>query len=158
MREELYHPLLAHFPIVLFVLALFFKGLEIIFYKHIDLSEKMNSFCRIVLFAAPFFYLVTMYLGDSALDIIKKDFCNLKSIYEHEEVAKTALFFIVPALILEGLSKIEALKKKWKLHLSLLILALLLMSNGFIFKAAHSGAMLVYENGAAVRGAQSSCR
>lgn len=158
MREELYHPMLAHFPIVLLFLALILKSLEIAFIKNSHLSDRMNFFARIVLFSAPLLYLITMYLGDAAFEIIKKDFCHLKLIYDHEELSKLALVFIMLATVLEALSKIESITKKMRTALSILTLVTLITVNGLVFKTAHSGAMLVYDHAAAVRGARNDCR
>lgn len=157
MREELYHPMFAHFPIVFFVLALVFKTLELTYFKHKEFSEKMNFFCRIVLFTGPFLFLLTMYLGDSALDIIKKDFCQLKLLYDHEEMAKMALPWIILANGFEAVSKIEKVKH-WRKIISGVTLVTLLLVNFQMWKAAHSGATLVYEYGAAVKKSVVDCR
>jgi len=157
MREELYHPMVAHFPIVFFVLALVFKTAELTCFKQKEISEKMNFFCRIVLFTGPFLFLLTMYLGDSALDLIKKDFCQLKLVYDHEEIAKMALPWIILANGFEASSKIEKIKK-WKNVLSGATLIALLLINFQMWKTAHTGAMLVYEHGAAVKQSVVNCR
>lgn len=160
MREELYHPMLAHFPIVLFLMILILKILVLTLAlsdRSGDLSQKLNWFARILLVIAPLIYLVTLYLGDSALEIIKNDFCDLKSIYAHEEMAKQSLIFIILSLILEGVGQIEKIKIKMEKPLMTLTVLILIAGNFLILKTAHSGAMLVYDKGAAVLSSPQAC-
>lgn len=157
MREELYHPLVAHFPIVIFFIATIFKGMELITFSHHEWRERINFFGRFFLFAGPLFFLVTMYLGDTALDIVKKDFCDIGSLYAHEEAAKNALIFIIIATILESLSQVKLIKEKYFKPVVISTFLTLVIANIIIFKTAHSGAMIVYNQGAAVKTAPVSC-
>lgn len=149
IRDELLHPMLAHFPIVMFTLALMVKSLEITStYKFEAFSTKLNFVSKFLIFTAPLFYLLTIYLGDIANDAIKNEFCELTLISKHEELGYYALYFFIGALIFESLS--EVLKKK-RMLFNFAVLLSLIGSNYFIFKTAHSGAEMVYEKGAAVR-------
>jgi uncharacterized membrane protein len=149
IRDELLHPMLAHFPIVMFTLAFVVKSLEIVTsYKLKAFSEKLSFVSKSLIFTAPLFYLLTIYLGDIATDAIKNEFCELSLISKHEELGYYALYFFIGALLFESLGEVF---KKRKLVCNFAVLISLIFSNYFIFKTAHSGAEMVYEKGAAVK-------
>jgi uncharacterized membrane protein len=158
MREELYHPMFVHFPIVLFLLALVFKIAVMFLSKYPELKEKCHCFATIALYSTPMFYLVSMYLGDASFDKIKTNFCDLRAITLHEEMAKWGLLAIILTLALESLSHIEKIKQKADLSMKALVLLMMIIGNFLIFKTAHSGGELVYEKGAAVKAAPQICR
>jgi uncharacterized membrane protein len=149
IREELLHPMLAHFPLAMFALALFTKSFELILFKKFnDLSSKLSIISKFLIFSAPAFFLITIYLGDVATDIIKNNFCDLALISKHEDLSYYALYFFIGTLAFEALSEIN---KKFKMPLQVLVLLTLIFGNYFLFKAAHLGGELVYEKGAAVK-------
>lgn len=149
IRDELLHPMISHFPIAMFFLAMISKSIELIsFHKYRDLSSKFNFVTRFLIFTAPLFYLLTIYLGDIATDAIKNEFCELALISKHEQLGYYALYLIIASLVLESLCEIF---KKKKVIFSGLTLFTLILSNYFIFKTAHLGGHLVYEKGAAVK-------
>ena len=157
MREELYHPMFVHFPIVLFLLALVFKIAGMLISKYPELKEKCHTFATFALYLTPLFYLISMYLGDAAFDKIKSNFCDLRAASLHEEMAKWALLAIIISLVLESLSHLEKIKQKADLLMKALILVAMITGNFLIFKTAHSGGELVYEKGAAVKAAPQIC-
>ena len=158
MREELYHPMLVHFPIVLFILALVFRILGMLFFKYPDLREKCHTFATFALYLTPLFYLPSMYLGDVSFDVIKSHFCDLRAIALHEEMAKWGLLALIITLVLESLSHIEKIKLKADLLMKSLVLIAMLVGNVLMIRTAHSGGELVYEKGAAVKAAPQICR
>ena len=158
MREELYHPMLVHFPIVLFLLALVFKIASMLLTKYPRPKENCLSFATFALYLTPLFYLPTMYLGDASFDIIKSNFCDLRAVSLHEEMAKWTLLAIILTLVLESLSHVEKIKLKADLWIKYLVLLAMIIGNFLIFKTAHSGGELVYEKGAAVKAAPQICR
>ena len=148
IREELLHPMISHFPIVMFSLALFSKSLELLtFTKFSDFSKRLNFLSKSLIFTAPLFFLITIYLGDIATEIIKGDFCEYYLIAKHEEYGYYALYFFIGSLIFESLS--EVFKNK-RMLCHFVVLLTLIGGNYYIFKTAHLGAKLVYEKGAAV--------
>lgn len=160
IREELLHPMFLHFPIALFVLALLLKFSQLICPKqfkntiiYISISNK------VILTLAALTYLISIFLGDIALDAIKKNFCDLSAIYNHEQVAQNALYFFIGALLFEGVSSIEQIKKSkfYLTTINLIVLTFLFAGNYTMVDAAHLGAQLVYEKGAAVKNSSNSC-
>jgi uncharacterized membrane protein len=148
IREELLHPMISHFPIAMFSLALVTKSLELLTYsKYRDFSKKVNFLSKSLIFTAPLFFLITIYLGDIATEIIKSNFCESYLIPKHEELGYYALYFFIGSLIFESLS--EVFKDK-KIICNSIILLTLIGGNYFLFQTAHLGAKLVYEKGAAV--------
>ena len=149
LREELYHPMISHFPIVMFFLALVTKLVGLSLQKlNKDSAANILYISRLLMYTAPFTFLISMYLGDFALDQIKNDFCDLYIVYQHEEVAYYALYSFLLVLGFEAISEI---KSKFKVLLQYASLLFLLVGNFYLFKTAHSGAGLVYDLGAAVK-------
>lgn len=149
IREELLHPLFSHFPIVLFVLALLTKIIWVILRllknQH---APQFQYISKLIIYVAPFTYLISIYLGDFALDQIKSDFCDLHEVYKHEEVAYYALYCFLVVLALEAVSE---LKSKLKMILQAGTILFLILGNFYLFETAHLGAKLVYDMGAAVK-------
>ncbi|ATH09339.1 hypothetical protein BIY24_15740 [Halobacteriovorax marinus] len=149
IREELYHPMFSHFPIVMFALALITKliGLSLLKLRP-QAANYLLTTAKLLIYISPFLFLITIYLGDFALDQIKNQFCDLFQIYKHEEVAYYALYCFLVVLALEAVSE---LKHNFKIHMQVGALIFLFCGNYFLFKTAHSGALLVYDLGAAVK-------
>lgn len=149
IREELLHPVLSHFPIAMFSLALVTKLLELLLRKaKREFQLKLNFVSKFLIYLAPLFFLVSMYLGDSSFEIIKSEFCDLALVSKHEDLAYFALYFFLGTLIFESLSEFL---KKFELLLQVGAFITLLFGNYYLFKTAHLGGELVYEKGAAVK-------
>jgi len=149
IREELLHPVLSHFPIAMFSLALGTKLLELLLFKaKREFQKKLNFVSKFLIYLAPLFFLIAMFLGDSSLDIIKNEFCDLSLVSKHEDLSYWALYFFLGTLIFESLSEFL---KKFEIFLQIGAFITLLFGNYFLFKTAHLGGELVYEKGAAVK-------
>lgn len=149
IREELYHPLFSHFPIVMFFLALLTKVIGLSLHKlKKDFAKLFLSSSKLLIYTSPFVFLISIYLGDFALDQIKNEFCDLFQIYKHEEIAYYALYCF---LVVLGLEAVSELKTKLKSILQIGVIIFLFIGNYFLFETAHSGATLVYDLGAAVK-------
>ena len=154
IREELLHPISVHFPLVMFTLAMIIKALEISSFKWKKQLRENYSFCvKVLLFTAPMLYIISMFLGDSALEIITKDICDLTAAYRHESLSYNAMYAFCVALIFETLTVIDRFTCKLLASFHFLVLTFLIVGNVYMFQSAHSGAMLVYEQGAAVKNA-----
>lgn len=152
IREELLHPVMSHFPIALMTLALLTKIAQILALKFAQNQVKnLQLITRFLLFSAPVFFLMTMFLGDSSLDIIKNDFSELTLVYQHEELSYICLYFLLGSVVLEVLTMLEQIKLKFKPYIEFAIVVTLLVSNIYLFQAAHLGGQLVYDHGAAVK-------
>lgn len=158
LREELLHPLSAHFPVALFVLATFVKLAEIIFQKNESTARNCSVIFNFLIMLTPLFYLITMFLGDLSLEIIKPKFCDLASAGRHEDLAYETLYFLVGALLFFGIASIEQVRKRFYLQCQIVVLIFLVLGNFYLIQTAHLGATLVYEKGAAVKGYTGKCR
>ncbi len=151
IREELLHPIMAHFPIALFVLALFTKMAQVFAMKFAkDQVQNLQVITRFLLFSAPLFFLVTLFLGDTSLDIVKNDLPNLTLAYKHEDTSYLALYFFLGAIFSEVIISIETIGLGIKKAAHISVLLLLIIGNYYLMQTAHLGGMLVYEQGAAV--------
>lgn len=151
LREELLHPALSHFPIALLILASFTKMSYIItLEKSLQNKEKLLFTHRLLLFTGSAMLLPVIFLGDMAFDIIKEDLCNIVHAYQHEELGQITLSIYIIALIPELLDASEKLNKIPPRYIHYTGLLLLILGNIFLFQAAHSGANLVYQQGAGV--------
>ena len=153
IREELLHVVFAHFPIAMLSLALLCKIILVLTPEKFALTKSKIEFSYLsLLFSAPMFYLITIFLGDTALDLIKNDVCNLTLVYEHEQTAEKAIPFFLVTIVLEVLLLSKKITKAPLLKLlSLISLIFLIIGNLFMFKAAHLGGQMVYEYGTAVK-------
>ena len=154
IREALLHPMLVHFPIVLFILALGLKVVELFV-----MSSVLPLIQRWVLGLGAMTYLLSLFLGDIAFDAIRSDFCHLTSVYRHEDLAHQAAYFFVSAIFFEALTAVSFIKsnKIFSRSVQFLVFLMLLVGNGYMLRTAHLGAELVYEKGAAVRGYPHDC-
>lgn len=156
MRTELYHPLFSHFPIVFYVLAFLFKlALELPFFpkdKKLNIKFAFNIF----FYALPLLYIVNFFLGDEALGIVKNKLCDINKLYRHEEDAFTMFYILLIIYLFELLRTF--LKSKIILRV-LVYIQLASWTFGFIYLIflTHSGAMLVYDQGAAVKDVTAKC-
>jgi uncharacterized membrane protein len=148
LREELYHPILSHFPIVL--LSLFpLLHLSYYFIK----KNEILLFKQFFLYVGSLFYFMSMFTGDEAADHIKSTFCYLGEIYQHEQSAEYGLIALIITLLLDISWHLvdKAKKNKIKKLINHLVSISSLLVLYWVVDTAHLGAMLVYERGAGVK-------
>lgn len=143
VKAEHLHPLTVHLPLGLLVMIpiclislFFFKNKN-----HDSLKFTLHGLFTIGLLS----FGMSTFLGDMAFDEVKKNLCSIGAVYSHEEMAYNALILY---LITYGLFLFYEVKKK-----KIALTASLFLSLGasfYLFKTGHSGAMLVYEQGAGV--------
>lgn len=151
IRQELYHPLISHFPIVIIILALVSKILEITFKE----KREFSFLTKGLLYTAPLFMIFSIYTGDTAFDIVKSELCELALVYSHEESGKITLILLMITIFLEVLTEIKQFAKfSFIRYLALLSLFVTVLS---VAKTAHLGAELVYDHGAAVKLSKKEC-
>lgn len=160
MRSELFHPLSVHFPIALVVL---FFGLKIFgyFVRKEEQKNDLKKFNFVVLTLSLVSVFISIYLGDMAFEVVRSNLCQIGKVDQHEELSKLLALTLFVTLTIETLvlvfeSKIKdrniyKLKEIFTLLLSIVALA-------FLFQTSHSGAMLVYEQGAGVLNHTKSCQ
>ena len=156
MKTELFHPLFAHLPIGLLCIAPVFKIIAIVLsqFGQKILAERVNFSFRLNLYIALLGYLLVLFLGDMAADVVKSELSKLQDLYNHEEFAYYCLYAFMVATTLETFSMIETdhkisiyLKSIW---LQFLILVFLFVGSFYLYKTGHLGSQLVYEQGAGV--------
>lgn len=153
IREELLHPMLSHFPIVLLTLVAFIKPIEIIYKIRKKQNEVITIIALFLLYTAPLFSIMSLFLGDNSFDIIKHDICELTAAYYHEDMAHMTLYFLLGAVLIQVLIQSKKLIKH-ELLIEFILLGLIWTSSFYLFKTAHSGGELVYKHGAAVLNAK----
>ena len=144
IREELIHPATIHFSIAFLT---FVTPIYVIYlYKKNKNIEFLLNFFFITGLAT---LAGSMFLGDMALDIVKKDLCRIQDAYAHEEHAYyTMCIFILSYASFMGRLYVKEELKKWPLLLGLI---LSIGANFYLVKTGHSGSNLVYEQGAGVK-------
>ncbi len=162
MRTELFHPLSVHFPIAFIVLFIVIK-IATLFVKDEIVKKIGNFFYQASLITSLILTGASLYLGDSAAEIVKNKICQMSKIDQHEDFSKLLLLVLILLLAVEIL--FTFLKDHWKnanlktiriLHV-FLVLILFFATGFFLFKTAHTGAALVYEQGAAVLNHPKNC-
>lgn len=153
MREELLHSAFSHFPIALLTLALLTKTLFYIFVtKQPKIASNLSLISKFLMFSAPIFFLISIFLGDLAVDIIKNDICNLTLVYEHEHTAQLSLIYFLIAISCEIILGLEALhQKSLRFALHTILMITLIIGNFYMLKSAHLGGDMVYNHGVAVK-------
>ncbi len=145
LREELYHPVVSHFPIALLSLVPF-VGLGRLMKKE-NIIKNCEFLFRVFLYLGLTSYLVTLYLGDLSLEIIKSQLPKLQAAYHHEDMAYYTLYLFMSVLGIDSLY----LNMKDKHWLNYFIIIASFAGLYFLIQTGHSGATLVYEYGAAVK-------
>lgn len=149
MRNELYHPLISHLPLVF--LGLFPIAALLGFLFKDELKSHMLFLKHLFLYGGIFGLFISLFLGDMALDEVSSTVCQLNKVYHHEE---QAYFMLYSSLVLLALEVLIFMKKEIKeafLVLPQILVGFVLLF--FVYQTGHSGAELVYEYGTAVKNA-----
>jgi len=145
IRQELIHPVISHFPIVLLTL------LPCAYLCHLKSDKKESLYLyRACLYIGSLFFFMSLFTGDESLEIIKPNFCHLLDVYRHDDSAHDALIALIIVLFCDASFYIEKLQRFKKIVKVLMLLVSFTLS-ALIARTAHQGAMLVYEKGAAVK-------
>ncbi len=162
MRTELLHPLSVHFPIAFIVLFIVIK-IATLFVKDEIVKKIGNFFYQASLILSLILTAISLYLGDSAAEVVKGKICQISKIDQHEELAKLLLLVLIVLLAVEIL--FIFMRDHWKVlnsktlmvvH-SILVLILFAATGIYLFQTAHTGAALVYEQGAGVLNYTKNC-
>lgn len=145
MRTELYHALFTHFPIVLMGLSPVWLLLDAIG-KPKHLEKTWTYAFRFFFYGGLLTYMVNLFLGDEAYEIVKNTACSLAALQKHDDLAHTALYIYLAGLLYEP-SQIVVSKKVSGIFFFLILCA----GSFYLFKTGHSGAEAVYELGTGVK-------
>lgn len=153
MRSELFHPLISHFPIVLF--TLFPVVLTASFFVKESYRTHLAFCARLFLYIGMLGQFLSMYLGDLALEKINTTLCRLQLAYDHEHNGRMILYIFIVVVAIDA----AILSKKYSFNKALNYGKLLVSLVGlwFVIQTGHTGSQLVYDYGAAVQVPQ-SCR
>ncbi|EQC48438.1 hypothetical protein M899_1861 [Bacteriovorax sp. BSW11_IV] len=148
MRAELLHPLTVHLPLGLIILIPFaLLGICFATKKSKEKTNEALKFSTHALYIIGLFtFAMSTFLGDMAFDEVKKNLCQIGHVYSHEEYAYTTLVIFL-------VSHLSYIIFEVKHNLLLLYSATVISFAGtyYLIQTGHSGAMLVYEQGAAVK-------
>lgn len=158
MRVEFLHSAFAHFPIAIAFICIFTKGLEIAVRPfHEKLAKDLEIICRYLLFCLPLFLMITVFIGDEALEAVKSSACNLAKIYRHEELGERAIIVVSLALVIQVLILLKNIKSNLKKILNIILFVVLCFNGYVIGQTAHIGGELVFDDGVAVKPATREC-
>lgn len=152
-RTEVWHPLTVHFPIVLlmigalsFYISLFLKS-----------NREWQIASALLLFSGVIASWVSVWTGDLADGIVARKICDPTILKEHENAAITASWIFSFSVLLVA--------SQWSRHvlffrryIRIISIPLIAIGLYFLLKAGHSGASLVYEQGAGVLGHPTDCQ
>ncbi|MFK8136791.1 MAG: DUF2231 domain-containing protein, partial [Bdellovibrionales bacterium] len=151
LREELFHPIVSHFPIAMYFLA-WGVSLVLLFFKTDSPKRNyLNGLVSFLLYVGAPFLLLSIFLGDMAFEITKKNLCSISKAYEHESYAEYSLVALIIAILVHSILQYPDLKAKIVPRLRSILLALVLsVGVAYLGWTAHLGGQLVYEQGAGV--------
>jgi uncharacterized membrane protein len=148
-REELIHPLLAHFAVALVPLALLFRAG--------GLFTRWGFFrpASILLVAlGTLAAWVAVYTGGLAEDVVNKVICDPTVTKTHEEFAEWTAILVSAVLGMD----LAALKfSRFSRKLEWLSALVLVIASGLLMQTGHLGASLVYQQGAATYHPSEQC-
>ncbi len=137
-RRELWHPLLAHFPIALLTLgSLFWIGARV--FRRTCPSYLLPS-ARLLLGVGVASAWLSIFLGEQAESVVNRVICDPTVTQVHHDWAWRAGIGFSAAFVMDLMIA----------RLKLLTALILLSSLGALTYSAHLGASLVYQQGAAV--------
>lgn len=142
MNEAHIHLILNHFPIILPMIAILARLSAFVFK-----SESLKRFALILLVLGAIASFAAMQSGEKAEEIIENmSFFSEQYLEAHEEAAETYAIF---SYIVGGLSLValwaEITKKKFRVYLTEITMALCIMSLYFAQKTGNTGGQIRHE-------------
>ncbi len=153
-REELWHPLIVHFPIVTLLLASV-AGLLFLLFRKTRFADFLRRGTASLLVIGVVTGWVAIYTGLTAYNVEVRKLCDPDVLHLHRQWGYVALWFYSGALMLY-------LVHRYFIHRSVLlfnsILVLILVAGaGSLCYSAHAGAEVVYQQGAGVYQPSEDC-
>ena len=110
---------------------------------------------RFLLYAGLAFFALSLFLGDMALETVRPQVCDFAAVNRHEDSAYITLYLFVVVAILDTVQLASNIEKHRKRQI--LVVLMFIFSSLATFhlgRTGHQGAMLVYEQGLAVKTSQ----
>lgn len=151
-RTEVYHPLSAHFPVALLLVALLFKLVALGFKKEVWILGG-----TVLLILGTIGIWIAIYTGNLADGIVSRKICDPTVLKEHQNMAYVTAWLFTASALLELLKFLKSgliIQKRLLTIFSILIMA---VGSGFLIYVGHLGANLVYQQGAGVYHPSGDC-
>ena len=151
LREELLHPLLVHFPVALILVAV--AVLLVASVWRAPQTKARLFFCwRLLLAIGAITAWAAVFTGDMAEEVVNQTLCDPTATHTHGDLATYV------AWIFSGVALLEIVAHYYRSRLiAPLIILLAIIGVGLLVYTAHLGALLVYQQGAAVYRPSAEC-
>jgi len=138
------HPIVIHFPIVLFIIYALFETIGA-FSK----NDFFSKAAHIILFLGVLGAIAAVLTGNQAESLMSQwenqgAIIQLHAIGEHEELANTTLWMFIGILVLRT---VLVLKKKFTGYIKYIFVVLALVGCYFLYETGEHGGKLVYKYG-----------
>ena len=156
-RTELWHPMAAHFPIVLLLGAAVLRMVSIFFSK--QKRDFLINSSRLSLIIGVGTAWLAIYTGSLADPIVSRQLCDPTILKDHENMAYTLGYIFSAALLIDALDfinwdKLALTKNRFK---EWIVIILLIVGSAYLGYTAHLGASLVYQQAAGVYQPTANC-
>ncbi len=139
-----YHPLIIHFPIVLFLLYILFEFISLF-----STNKIVYNIANLILFLGVLAGIAAVLTGNQAAEVaMRSNIGNTKWLEElidkHEQYATITVWYFAIILTVRYFLTI---KKKFTLKLKITFVILAIVGSIFVFETGEHGGDLVYEHG-----------
>ena len=158
-REEIYHPLVVHFPIgVLFAATLLYAVAALSARREGAHGVRVGG--RVLLAIGVAFAWAAIYTGNLAEDVVNRVICDPTVTHRHEELAEYAAIaasIILACDLVAWRLHLKTPRASWLRFWPAIVSVLLLGTYGLLLRAAHLGASLVFQQAAGVHRPSEAC-
>lgn len=151
-RTEVWHPLSVHFPVGLLLVASLFKIIALFHNR-----EPWSGGGSILLYLGTIGAWIAIYTGNMAEGIVARTICDPTLLKDHENAAYITGWLFSAAIIVDVIAWADFAAIK-HLLLQILVVIILLLGSGYLIYVGHSGATLVYQQGAGVYNPTEDCQ
>ncbi|MDX5348621.1 MAG: hypothetical protein LPK19_15400 [Hymenobacteraceae bacterium] len=143
-RTEVFHPLSVHFPVALLLAAFVFKLISLISKNYVWVKGG-----SVLLIAGTVAAWLSVYTGNLADGAVSRTICDPTVLKDHENAAYTVAWLFSAATVLDLLNISNRLSFNKTIQ-NIAVILLLAVGSAYLVYTGHSGATLVYQQGAGV--------